>query len=93
MNERDDRDLADAVERDSARIARAQDERVGLLAQTAFLGTLGVVFVLPVVAGAYLGLWLDGREPGYSWGWTMGGLALGLALGAFNVWRFVRARR
>lgn len=93
MNERDDRDLAAAVERDSARIARAQAERAGLLAQTAFLGTLGVVFVLPVVAGAYLGLWLDGRQPGYSWVWTMGGLGLGLALGAFNVWRFVRARR
>lgn len=93
MNERDDRDFATAVARDSARLTRAEAERVGLLAQTAFLGTLGVIFVLPVVAGAYLGVWLDGRQPGYSWVWTMGGLALGVALGAFNVWRFVRARR
>jgi ATP synthase protein I len=93
MNERDDRDLAAAVERDSARIARAGIEHAGILAQTAFLGTLGVLFVIPVVAGAYLGLWLDGREAGYSWLWTMAGIAAGLAVGAFNVWRFVRVRR
>jgi ATP synthase protein I len=93
MNERDDRDLASAVERDSARIARARSEHAGILAQSAFLGTLGVLFVVPVVAGAYLGLWLDGRETGYSWHWTMAGIAAGIGLGAFNVWRFVRVRR
>ncbi len=34
---------------------RAERERPTLLAQTVYLGTLGLVFVLPVIVGAYLG--------------------------------------
>ena len=53
-----------------------------LLAQTVFLGTLALLFVLPVVGGAYLGHWLDSLQAGYSYRWTMSLLVTGLIVGA-----------
>ena len=54
------------------------------MAQTVYLGTLGLVFVLPVVAGAYLGRWLDQQLAGYSVRWTLSLLLLGVAVGAYT---------
>ena len=48
--------------------------------------------MLPVVAGAYLGQWLDGMSPGYSMRWTLSLLFLGLVIGAFNVYFLIRSR-
>ena len=63
-----------------------------MLAQTAFLGTLGLLLVLPIVVGAYLGHWLDERVAGFSVRWTVGFMLLGVALGAYSVYLFVRSR-
>lgn len=71
---------------------KAERERPTLLAQTVFLGTLGLIFVLPVVAGAYLGRWLDGMIEGYSMRWTLSLLFLGIVVGAVNVYLLVRER-
>jgi ATP synthase protein I len=84
--------LREDVERQVKRMKKAERERQTLLAQTVFLGTLGLVFVLPVVAGAYLGRWLDGMIAGYSMRWTLSMLFLGLIIGAFNVYLLVRER-
>jgi ATP synthase protein I len=54
------------------------------------MGTLGLVFVLPVVGGAYLGRWLDGLVEGYSTRWTLSMLFLGIIIGAVNVYLFIR---
>jgi ATP synthase protein I len=53
-------------------------------------GTVGLLFVVPIVAGAYLGRWLDERATGYSVHWTVNLILLGLAVGAFNVYRFFK---
>jgi ATP synthase protein I len=87
-----DRKLQRRVEQDARRIKQAESERPGLLVQTVYLGTLGLVFVLPVVAGAYLGHWLDGLAPGYSMRWTLSLLFLGLVIGGFNVYILIRSR-
>ena len=84
--------LREDVERQVKRMKKAERERQTLLAQTVFLGTLGLVFVLPVVAGAYLGRWLDGMIEGYSMRWTLSMLFLGIIIGAFNVYLLVRER-
>lgn len=55
-------------------------------------GTLGLVFVVPIVAGAYLGRWLDSLVIGYSVRWTVSLIMLGIALGAYNVWHFLREK-
>lgn len=84
--------LREKVDRQARRLKKAEQERPTLLAQTAYLGTLGLLFVAPVVAGAYLGQWLDERAPGYSVVWTVSLLLLGVFLGAVNVYLFIRSR-
>ena len=43
------------VSRDSERLKEAERSRRSLLAQTVFLGSLSVLFLAPLLAGAYLG--------------------------------------
>lgn len=69
---------------------KAERERPTLIGQTVYIGTLGLLFVLPVVAGAYLGHWLDSRATSYSIHWTVSLIVLGVVLGAVNVWLFIR---
>jgi ATP synthase protein I len=83
-------ELRNKVDLQARRMRKADRERDTLLAQTIYIGTLGVVFVLPVVVGAYAGQWLDGLAPGYSVRWTLGLLMLGIAVGAVNVYLMVR---
>lgn len=87
----DDRQrLREGVERQAKRIDKAQRERRSVIAQTVYLGTLGLLLVLPAVGGAYLGHWLDSLAAGYSIRWTVSLIVLGIALGAFNVYFFLR---
>lgn len=55
-------------------------------------GTLGLLFVVPIIAGAYLGRWLDSLIAGYSVRWTMSLIVLGIALGAYNAYRFLKGK-
>lgn len=82
--------LHNKVEQQTERLQRAERERPTLLAQTVYLGTLGLVFVLPVIVGAYLGRWLDSRLVGYSMSWTLSLIFLGLVVGGINVWLMLR---
>lgn len=84
------RRLSDDVERQVKRMKKAEKERPTLFAQTIFLGTLGLVFVLPVIAGAYLGRWLDSLIAGYSVRWTLSLLFLGIIVGGINVYLMMR---
>ena len=47
--------LRQSIEKKAQRMTQAEKDRPTLLAQTVFLGTLALLFVLPVVGGAYLG--------------------------------------
>lgn len=77
------------IETQAKRMAQAERDHPTLLAQTVFLGTLALLFVLPVVAGAYLGHWFDTQQSGYSYRWTMGGLSTGLLVGGLNVYFYI----
>ena len=83
-------ELREAVERQAKRMQKAEQERPTLIGQTVFLGTLGLLFVLPVVGGAYLGIWLDSLVSGYSTRWTISLILLGVFIGGLNVYLFVR---
>jgi ATP synthase protein I len=87
---RDVEELERNLERSARRIERAERDRRTVLGQTAYLGTLGVLFVAPLVAGAYLGRWLDSFSSGYSMRWTLSLLFAGLVLGAVNVYLMIR---
>jgi len=69
---------------------KAERERPTLIGLTVYIGTLGLLFVLPVIAGAYLGQWLDDLSAGYSVHWTISLILLGVCLGALNVFLFIK---
>jgi ATP synthase protein I len=83
-------ELRKQVERQARRMKKAERERPTLIAQTVYIGTLGLLFVLPVIGGAYLGRWLDGLMAGYSIRWTMSLILLGVFVGGLNVYLFIR---
>jgi ATP synthase protein I len=87
---RPDDELRKRVERQAERMRKAERDRPTLIGQTVYIGTLGLLFVLPVIAGAYLGRWLDSMASGYSIRWTMSLIALGVIVGAMNVYLFVK---
>ena len=84
--------LRNQVESQVKRMKKAERERPNLLAQTVYIGTLGLLLVLPVVGDAYLGHWLDSLMSGYSTRWTLSLMFLGLVVGGFNVYLFIREK-
>jgi ATP synthase protein I len=89
MNKRE-HSLQKQVERQARRMKQAEHDRPTLIGQTIYLGTLGLVFVLPVVVGAYLGRWLDNLATDYSTRWTLSLIFLGLVIGAINAYLLIR---
>jgi ATP synthase protein I len=82
--------LRQNIEKQAKRMVQAEKDRPTLLAQTVFLGTLALMFVLPVVAGAYLGHWIDSQLAGYSYRWTVSLLMTGLFVGSINVYYYIQ---
>jgi len=82
---RQEKQLQKAIRKQRDRSDKARRARRTLLADTVHVGTLGLVFVLPVVGGAYLGRWLDSLSSGYSLRWTLSLIILGIVLGVINV--------
>ena len=83
-------ELRKQVERQARRMKKAERERPTLISQTVYIGTLGLLFVLPVVGGAYLGQWLDSLATGYSVRWTVSLIVTGVFVGALNVYLFIK---
>lgn len=82
--------LRQQVERQAQRMKKAERERSTLIGQTVYMGTLGLLMVLPVIGGAFLGQWLDSLVSGYSIRWTTSLILLGVFIGAVNVYLFIR---
>lgn len=83
-------ELKQRVSKQVDRMQQADKDRPTLLAQTAYLGMLGLLLVVPVVVGAYLGRWLDGLVEGYSMRWTLSLIIVGVVVGSFSVYRFIK---
>ena len=83
-------DLRKQVERQARRMKKAERERPTLIGQTVYIGTLGLLMVLPVIGGAYLGQWLDSLVTGYSVRWTVSLILVGVLVGALNVYLFIK---
>lgn len=80
------------IEKQARRMKKAEREQPTLLAQTAYIGMLGLLFVLPTIAGAYLGRWIDSQLDGYSVRWTISLILLGIFAGGMNVYLYIRER-
>jgi ATP synthase protein I len=83
-------ELRKQVERQARRMEKAERDRPTLIGQTIYVGTLGLLFVLPVIGGAYLGQWLDSLATDYSTRWTISMILAGIFVGALNVYLFIR---
>ncbi len=87
----DDRKALKArVEQQIRRMERARRSRNSLLAQSGVLGMVGLLLVVPVVAGAYLGHWLDLAAADGRINWTLVLMLAGLGVGVVNVYLFIR---
>jgi len=82
--------LRQNIEKQAQSMVQAEKDRPTLLAQTVFLGTLALLFVLPVVGGAYLGHWIDSQLAGYSYRWTVSLLMTGVFVGGMNVYLYIK---
>jgi len=82
--------LKEEVAKQIRRMKQAEHDRPTLLKQTVYLGTLGLLFVVPVIVGAYLGRWLDSLTAGYSMRWTLSFIILGVGVGALSVYLNVK---
>ena len=83
-------DLQRKVRQQARRMKQAEKDSPTLLAQTRVLGTLGLVLVLPVILGAYLGQWLDEKLGGDSAFWTVSLILTGVVIGIVNVYLLIR---
>jgi ATP synthase protein I len=54
------------------------------------IGTLGLVMILPIIGGVYLGHWLDDMVEGYSTHWTLSLLFAGIVVGILNVYFLIK---
>ena len=83
--------LKDRIENQVKRIKQAQREKPTLVSQTMYITTLGLVMVIPIVGGAYLGNWLDSLMEGYSIRWTITLLLAGVVLGFSNIYFLIKS--
>jgi ATP synthase protein I len=90
MDSNPQKNLEKQVKLNVSKIDKAKKEKSTLLAQTIYLGTLGFVFILPIILGAYLGVWLDGKLKGFSVAWTLNLIILGVMVGAVNVYLMIK---
>ena len=86
----DKKDIKKHIERQARRMKKAELDQPTLIAETIYIGTLGLLFVLPVIVGAYLGHWIDNQVTGYSVRWTTSLIILGVFVGGVNVYLFIR---
>jgi ATP synthase protein I len=82
--------LRKEVDQQARQLRKAEKSRDTWFASTVFLGTLGIVFILPVIIGAYLGNWLDKQLSGFSVGWTASLVIVGVFVGCMNVYLMIR---
>jgi len=86
-----DKDFTEKVEKVARQLKKARNEKSGFLHYASLIGVGGWLFALPVVAGAYLGNYLDKEtHGGISWSLTL--IMLGVAAGVFNIWYFLYRR-
>ncbi len=81
-----------SVQRDSERQKKGEQQRAGFFGLLLYGGTLGLLLVIPIVGGAYLGNWLDSLNQSFGTRWTVSCIVLGVAAGLWNVVWYLRGK-
>lgn len=83
-----DRKLSEKVGKSAEELIKARKEQSRFWHYAQILGVGGWLFVIPVVAGAYIGRYLDEKSRG-NISWTITLIIIGIAVGAYNIWYFL----
>jgi ATP synthase protein I len=83
-----DKPFSEKVEKSAAELMKSRKEKSHFWHYAQMLGVGGWLFVIPVVAGAYFGRYLDERTRGEI-SWTITFIIIGIAVGAYNIWYFL----
>ena len=84
--------LQQVVDKEARRIKNAEKHKHSLLIYSSYAGSLGMVLVLPIVGGAYLGRWLDSFDTGFSISWTVSLIFVGVVIGAINAYYLIKGK-
>ncbi len=82
--------FATEIERSARELDKGRKEK-NFWHYAAILGVGGWLFVIPVVAGAYFGRYLDRKLTGTT-SWTITFMLIGIGVGIYNVWHFYFGR-
>jgi ATP synthase protein I len=77
--------FSEDIEKSAKELMNARKEKT-FWHYASVIGVGGWLFVIPVIAGAYLGRYLDKKIGGISW--TLTFLIIGIAVGIYNFWYF-----
>jgi ATP synthase protein I len=80
--------FSEKVDKSAEDLVKARKEKSGFWHYAQILGVGGWLFAIPVVAGAYLGRYLDERR-GDTISWTLTFIIIGIAVGIYNIWYFL----
>ena len=80
--------FSEKVEKSAEELSKAREEKSRFWHYAEILGVGGWLFVIPVVAGAYLGRYIEERTKG-DISWTITFIIIGIAVGVYNVWYFL----
>lgn len=88
---KEDKEFSEDINKSAKEFMKAKKTRTGFWHYASLVGIGGWLFVIPIVAGAYLGKYLDRKlSAGISWSLTC--MILGIFIGAYNVWYFYKRR-
>jgi ATP synthase protein I len=83
-----DKRFSDKVEKSAEELMKARKEKSAFWHYAQILGVGGWLFVIPVVAGAYIGRYMDEKMAG-NISWTITFIIIGIAVGIYNIWYFL----
>jgi ATP synthase protein I len=84
----DERFVREVGSKANRKLKARRDSSQGVWFGLGMMGMIGWSVVVPTLAGAGFGVWLDNRHPG-SHSWTLMLLFIGLVLGCFIAWHWV----
>jgi ATP synthase protein I len=76
-------------EKEKRKLRVRRESKPSVWSGLGFLGMIGWSVVVPMLAGAACGVWLDKRHP-RNFSWTLNFLVAGLLLGCVIAWNWVR---
>jgi ATP synthase protein I len=80
--------FSEDIDKSAKELLKGRKEKTSFWRYAYIIGVGGWLFVIPIVAGAYLGRYLDKKTEGGGISWTITFIIIGIAIGIYNIWHF-----